>query len=149
MLTLFTNITEQLTDLEKKTLVPMLIDTLCNSHETNRFKGAWLCKWFKASDGYQVSEARLRKMINYIRVMNVKKGLHDDLGNKVVIGAGDGYFVTDNESIILNQIESLQGRMDSMAAVVDSLNAQLENLKRNGKPTENRSAATGAGEHRG
>jgi hypothetical protein len=131
-LTLFTNITEELTPLERNTLVPMLIDTLANSNEGNRFKGKWICNWFRSS-GQPVTEPRLRKMINYIRVMNVQKGLHRELGNKVVIGASNGYFVTGNEAIIRDQIESLEGRMDSMAAVVDSLKAQLENLKQKKK----------------
>lgn len=36
MLTLFTNITSELTELEKSTLVPMLIDTLQHTNSENR-----------------------------------------------------------------------------------------------------------------
>ena len=129
MLTLFQNITEELTPFEKTSLVPLLIDVLSSTHEGNRFKGATICSYFHACR-HEVSPARLRKLINYIRVMNVKKGLQFDIGAKVVIGASNGYFVTDDPKVIEDQIESLQGRCDSMAAVIDSLKAQLQNLKR-------------------
>jgi hypothetical protein len=121
MLTLFQNITSELTALEKGTLVPLLLDTLSTTHEKNRHTGKNICMWFNAC-GYAVSEARLRKMINYIRVLNLT-------GGKVIIGAGNGYFLTDDVNIIQDQIESLEGRMDSMAAVVDSLKAQVVSLK--------------------
>lgn len=126
-LTLFQNITEELTPLEKDTLVPLLIDVLSSTHSGNRFTGKNICQYFRACN-YSVSEARLRKMINYIRVLNVQQGKSFSLNNKVVIGANNGYFITADPEVIKDQIESLQGRMDSMAAVVDSLKAQLQNL---------------------
>jgi hypothetical protein len=128
-LTLFKNITTELTTLEKETLVPMLIDTLFSTHLKNRHTGRNICAWFKAS-GHNVSEIRLRKMINYIRVLNMQQGVECNLSGKVVIGAGNGYFVTDDPETIKDQIKSLEGRVDSMKAVIDSLKAQLENLKR-------------------
>ncbi|RYG33497.1 MAG: hypothetical protein EOO01_33155 [Chitinophagaceae bacterium] len=134
-LTLFQNITEELTQLEKETLVPMLVDTLSFTHSKNRHIGKHICAWFNAS-GHKVSEVRLRKMINYIRVLNVQQGVEFNLGGKVVIGAGNGYFVTDEIEIVKDQIDSLQGRVDSMKAVIDSLKAQLENLKYRSKCKE-------------
>ena len=128
-LTLFQNITTELTPLEKEKLVPMLIDTLAFTSENKRHTATTICRWFDAS-GYHVSGSRLRKMINYIRVMNVKTGVQCNIGNMVVIGASNGYFITGNAEIIKDQIESLQGRMDSMAAVVDSLRAQLQNIQK-------------------
>lgn len=122
MLTLFTNITEDMTDLEKGTLVPMLLDTLRGSHDENRMKGKWICGWFKAS-GYDVSEVRLRKMVNFIRVTNAA-------APAVLIGAGNGYFLTRDMKIVEEQIESLQGRVDAIAAAIDALKSQLLNLKK-------------------
>lgn len=127
-LTLFTNITEELTELEKTTLVPMLLDTLSFTHEKKRVTGANICKWFKAS-GYAVSEVRLRKMINYCRVLNLKQGVDCHIGNSVIIGAGNGYYITCDPKTVQDQIDSLQGRIDSMAAVVDSLKAQLISIQ--------------------
>jgi hypothetical protein len=120
-LTLFQNITSELTDFEKDTLVHMLMDTLSYTHCENRITGKNISGWFKAS-GCIVSEIRIRKMINYIRVLNMMQG-------KVIIGAGNGYYVTDDPAIVQDQIDSLQGRIDSMAAVVDSLKAQLISMK--------------------
>lgn len=132
MLTLFQNITEELTKLEKETLVPMLIDTLFGTHGGNRFTGSSICKWFKSCE-YDVSEVRLRKMINYIRVMNIKQGKYHNIGNRVVIGASNGYFITNNPDTVQKQIDSLQGRIDSMAAAIDTLKAQLLNLQKTKK----------------
>jgi hypothetical protein len=120
-LTLFQNITTELTDLEKETLVPMLIDTLSTTHEEKRITGKNICGWFKAS-GYAVTEVRIRKMVNYLRVLNLMDG-------RVVIGAGNGYYVTSDPAVVQEQIDSLQGRVDSMSAVIDSLKAVLISLK--------------------
>lgn len=121
-ITLFENITAKLTDHEKNILVPMLIDTLRYKHTDDRVKGKHLSGWFRAC-GENVSEARIRKMINYIRVMNLVKP-------KVVIGASNGYYLTDDMHVVDDEIESLEGRIDSMNCVVDSLKAQRENLRR-------------------
>lgn len=120
MLTLFTNITEQLTELEKNTLVPMLLSTLQASNDGNRLKGRWISGWFKAC-GYDVSEVRIRKMVNYIRVTNAAKP-------NVLIGASNGYFLTNNIQTVDEQIESLEGRIDSMRAAIDSIKSQRLNL---------------------
>ncbi len=123
MLTLFKNITEEITSLERDTLVPLLISILTLSHEEKRITGNQLCIWFKAQ-GHNVSAPRLRKMINYIRVRNM-------LAPAVVIGAGNGYFITTDTGIIEDQIESIKGRMDSMNAFIDTMQAQLQTLKTN------------------
>lgn len=120
-LTLFQNITEELTALEKEKLVHMLIDTLSFTSTENRHTGKTICKWFKDS-GYNVSEVRIRKMVNYVRVLNLMNG-------RVIIGASNGYFVTVDPNEVKDQIKSLQGRVDSMNAVIDSLNAQLISIK--------------------
>ncbi|MFL5808065.1 MAG: hypothetical protein ACJ749_01010 [Flavisolibacter sp.] len=121
MLTLFTNITEQLTEFEKNTLVPMLLETLKHTHIGNRYKGKDICTWFDACR-CEVSEARLRKMVNYIRVTNAVKP-------NVLIGTSKGYFLTCDVKLVDEQIESLEGRIDSMSAVIDSLKAQKLNLQ--------------------
>ena len=122
MLTLFTNITAQLTDLEKNTLTPMLCDTPRYTHEDSRITGKNISHWFKAS-GHDIGEARIRKLINYIRVTNAMKP-------KVLIGASNGYFITSSICTIQDQIHSLEGRIDSMKAVIESLIAQKQNLQK-------------------
>lgn len=120
-LTLFKNITEELTELEIKTLVPMLLDILSATNENNRFKNKQLCGWLKAC-GYDVTDVRIRKMVNYIRVMNIAKP-------KVLIGAQNGYFLTEHLTIVDDQIESMEGRVNSMVAAIDAMKAQRTNLK--------------------
>lgn len=121
MITLFENITQQLTKLEKETLVPLVLKALEISSESYKLKG-WAITNYLHQCGYSVSEPRLRKMINYIRVTNMAKP-------KVVIGASSGYFLTDKIDVVEKQIESLLGRIDAIKAAVDTIKAQRENLK--------------------
>ena len=123
MLTLFNNITEKMTDLEKHKLVPMLISVLGETHEGRRITAAKLSEWFRLAGYSSVSGDRIRKMVNYIRQMNL-------CSPAVLIGASNGYFITTMITVVDLQIESMQGRIDSQAAVVDAMKAQRENLKR-------------------
>jgi hypothetical protein len=120
MLTLFTNITEQLTDLEKNQLVPMLLETLRYTSKRNTLRGKDISSWFRAS-GQDVSEVRIRKMVNYIRVTNAAKP-------NVLIGSSNGYFLTSDVHTVDEQIKSLEGRIDSMKAAIDSIKSQRLNL---------------------
>jgi prefoldin subunit 5 len=52
------------------------------------------------------------------------------LNGKVLIGAGNGYYLTSDPHVVEDQIESIQGRINSMSAVVDSMKAELISLKR-------------------
>lgn len=123
MLTLFTNITQQLTETERETLVPLLLQILKQSHEDNTIHSHQLCILFKAQ-GHNMSGVRIRKMINYIRVANLAKPA-------VVIGSSNGYFITTSPAVIEKQIESTQGRIDAMNAYLDTMKAQLHSLKTN------------------
>ncbi len=119
MLTLFTNITEQMTDLEKSTLVPRMLEALRMAHGTP-LKSKWICALL-GGDGYAVTDVRVRKMVNYIRVTNAAKPF-------VLIGTSAGYFLTRDIKTVDDQIESLEGRIDSMKAAIDSIKSQRLNL---------------------
>lgn len=123
MLTLFNNITEKMTDLEKHKLVPMLLTVLVETNENRRITAAKLSEWFRLAGYSSVSGDRIRKMVNYIRQMNL-------CSPAVLIGASNGYFITTMITVVDLQIESMQGRIDSQAAVIDAMKAQRENLKR-------------------
>jgi hypothetical protein len=123
MITLFQNITEELTELEKRTIVPLFIQWLQKTDENNRITAKKFSNAFRIVGYTSVSEVRIRKMVNYIRCLNL---VHP----KVLIGASNGYFLTSRLIIIDKEIESLQGRVDSQVAVIDALKAQRENLKR-------------------
>lgn len=123
MITLFKNITHELTDKEKSVLVPMLLQVLLQTHTDYRITGNQLCIYMNAQ-GHHVSGVRIRKMINFIRVTNAAKPA-------VVIGAGNGYFITTDPNTIAQQIESVKGRIDSMNAFIDTMQAQMGTLKLN------------------
>lgn len=119
MLTLFTNITNELTELEKTTLVPQLLAVL-GRYSPERITGKQLCHHLRCQ-GYEVSEVRIRKMVNYIRVTNAA-------APQVLIGASNGYFLTKDIKTVDEQIESLEGRVDSMKCAIDALKSQRLNL---------------------
>lgn len=118
-LTLFTNITSELTELEKNTLVPVILSTL-DRYYPNRITGGMLCHQLR-SLGYEVTEVRVRKMVNYIRVTNAARP-------RVLIGSNKGYFLTGDIKTVDDQISSLEGRIDSMKAAIDAIKAQRLNL---------------------
>lgn len=122
MITLFENITEDITPLEKNTLVPMLKELLERTNAQNAFIGKRIINFF-TGHGYPITSARLSKMIAYLRVKNL-------MAPNTIIGGRYGYFITADQSIIEDQIESLQGRCDAIAAVIDSLKAQLLSVKK-------------------
>jgi hypothetical protein len=123
MITLFDDhITDQLTDLEKSTLVPSLINMFQSSSTEKRVTGRRICEWFN-SLGYPVSQQRLCKMISYIRQMNMT-------APAVIVGTGSGYFLTSDPELVEAQIESMQGRINAMANVIDSLKAQKLSIEK-------------------
>ena len=120
MITLFENITDDLTTLERETLVPMFIDLLKQSNESTRFTGKQIRTWFN-SQSYNLTQIRLCKIVAYCRVRNLFSPF-------VLIGAGNGYFLTNNTETVSDQIESLEGRVDALNCVIDSLKAQKLSL---------------------
>lgn len=121
MLTLFENITEELTALEKDTMVPMLVDTLKYSSIDNPIKGKHIVGWFSAS-GYKTTDVRLRKMVSYIRQCCILK-------DAVLCASSKGYYLSKDLSEIDNQIESIEGRRNQLNNVIEGLKAQRENIK--------------------
>lgn len=121
MLTLFENVTSALTPVEINQVVPLLIQMIGSRKNKNAaVTNKHLCKWLQAN-GYDTSEVRIRMMINYIRNSN---------GLPCLIGSAKGYYVTNDPAEVENQIMSLQGRINAMCNVVESLRAQKMNLLR-------------------
>lgn len=118
MITNFEGVTSPLSDDEMK-LVPYIIDGLKKRDKHNAIKGADICKRmqeFKSSIGIKdkpvFSEARLRKIVNYIRT----NGL-------LPVGAtSNGYFCITDRIEIERQVKSLRQRADAINAAADALN---------------------------
>lgn len=119
MLTLFENITGKLTDYEKDSIVPMLIQTIGSKTDKKMaVTNSHLVSWLGACR-IETSQVRVRMMINHIRNNNLLPCL---------MGSAKGYYVTDNPAVVDDQIESIMGRVRSMLNVVESLKAQKINL---------------------
>ena len=61
--------------------------------------------------GYKVSEARIRKLIHYIRVNRLVKN---------IIATSKGYYIATTEEEIKSFVESLQQRINSIEEVKNS-----------------------------
>lgn len=126
-LKLYNNIAEQLTDQEKTEVVPLIIDCLYGKTEKDPLSAKHISGYLKACR-IQKDPARVRKMISYIVCMNLKKGKDFDLGSGVIIGAGNGFFVTSDPRVIEDQVSDLLKRIDNMHSRISSLKAQKDQL---------------------
>jgi hypothetical protein len=119
MLTLFEDVTHNLTGAELEIIVPKLITAISERNTKQKaIKNKDLVKWLK-SENIQTSEVRIRMMVNFIRNTNRLYCL---------IGTANGYFVSKEIPIIDDQIESILGRINSMKQVIESLQAQKQHL---------------------
>lgn len=111
--------TQPLTDYEVNKLLPIMIQGLStktgkhlsvtNTHIVNSLKKL----------GYKIDSARVRKIINHIRVKGLVKGL---------IATSDGYYIATTEKELAEYEESLKGREDAIRAVRLSLSSQRKQL---------------------
>ena len=79
-----------------------------------------------AEFGYQICEARVRKIINHIRINSLEECL---------IATGKGYYVAQNESEMNTFIASVKSGGEAMQAMRMAMEEQLE-IMMNKKPTE-------------
>ena len=77
-----------------------------------------------AEFGYQICDARVRKIINHIRINSLVECL---------IATGKGYYVTESIEEMETYIESVKNREDAIRTMRLSMEAQLLKMK----PIEN------------
>ena len=77
-------------------------------------------KWFPNESYADINEARMRKIINHIRNHCLVPCL---------VASGKGYYVTTSVQEMKNFIESLNGRIEAITAMRDSMMAQLTDLE--------------------
>lgn len=113
--------TAPLTEYEERTLLPIMVKCL------NRHRGKEQAisnrKMIEGLEGYGYvvgGSARIRKLINYIRV----NGLVECL-----MATSNGYYITDDPWEMKRYIESLQGREDAIRAVKAAMREQLNLMK--------------------
>lgn len=116
MLQGFQQQTEPLTDYERDTLLPVIVRGLANKFgEARAITNTAITKAMRGA-GYQLTEARLRKIINHIRITGMIRWL---------IATSKGYYIATSVDEMRQYIESLRGREDAIRAVRESMERQL------------------------
>lgn len=121
MLSLFKKETAPLTSYEKTVLLPIM--TKCLSKRVGKetaITNDEICERM-SERGYKVGPARIRKIINHIRIHNLLPCL---------MATSCGYYVTTDKSEIQEYIETLQGRIDAIEAVLNAMNEQMDAMDR-------------------
>ncbi|MGN1211354.1 MAG: hypothetical protein ACI4TM_06685 [Candidatus Cryptobacteroides sp.] len=107
--------TAELNEYELNTLMPLVAKGLAaHVGKENSVTNKHICDRLTRA-GYQIDGARLRKIVNYIRIKGVVK---------CVIATSSGYYVATNKTDVSEYTESLRGRADAINAVADAVNHQ-------------------------
>ena len=120
MLEGFSKQTHDLTDYEKNTLLPIMCK--CFSQHVgkeNAVTNNVICEKMNSKGYEKVSEARVRKIINYIRTKNLVPRL---------MASGSGYYITNNPDELKDYISSLKGRKEAIEGVIQAVQKQYEDL---------------------
>ncbi len=109
--------TAELNEYELNTLMPIVARGLAGHvGKQNEVTGKHICERLTKA-GYQIDGARLRKIVNYIRVKGVVKCL---------IATSQGYFVATRRAEVEKFTGSLRGRGDAIYAVAKAVDQQAE-----------------------
>lgn len=108
MLKGFTSETAPLTEYEEKTLLPLVLRGLKTKiGKGNAVTNRTIVQRLNIA-GYTVTEPRIRKIINHIRMTDLLPGL---------IATSGGYFLATSEAELLDYEQSLIGREDAIKQV--------------------------------
>lgn len=119
--------TQSLTDYEKETLLPLLVAGL--SQKTGKSKAVTnkeIVNLLKPK--YKITETRVRKLINHIRVNDLIPAL---------IATSDGYYIAQTEAELRDYEDSLKGREEAIRNVRLSIARQRSIFKPNSHLQEN------------
>ena len=111
--------TSELTKYEAEVLLPIIV--MCLQHHIGKDKAVTnrqICERMKKK-GYDLTETRVRKIVNRIRTNNLVECL---------IATSKGYYVTHNKKELENYIKSLKGREEAIRMVRESLEQQTRKL---------------------
>lgn len=120
---LFEDFTYPLTDYEREKLLPAFIISFHYRQGlakaiTNREIIEKMAPRFD-QPGSKLTDARVRKIINHIRVNNLMPGL---------VASSKGYYVSNDPKEVQDYIDSLSGRIISISAVRSSMIRYLQTL---------------------
>ena len=118
MITGFEELTEPLTENEKTVYLPPIIKGLrLKIGRHNAVTNKDIVRGLKKNLGIDISEARVRKIINHIRN-------HDLV--PCLIATSKGYYVAETQKEVDDYIDSLKGRLEAIASVVKSMSRQRQ-----------------------
>lgn len=115
--------TAPLSEYEEKTLVPVFIRGLITKvGKDNAITNGQIVTAMKGA-GYRISDTRVRKIINHIRINGLVQG---------VIATSDGYYIATTEQELADYEESLLGRENAIRAVRLSMARQRKDMFQKG-----------------
>jgi|ERR1044072_889617 hypothetical protein len=115
----FEDIMYDLTDFEKDKCMPVLLGELPkHKGKENAIKNKDI-RFLFDSMGLTVSEARVRKLISYIRIRNMVNGL---------IATSAGYYISNDPAEVTRYMKSLSGREKAISAIRSNTLNYLETL---------------------
>lgn len=98
-------------------MLPVIIQGLMNKVGKDKaVTNNHICKRMTGA-GFKLNPARLRKIINHIRVNNMIHGL---------IATSDGYYIAENKNELMSYIDSLKGRESAIRDVRNAIEKQME-----------------------
>jgi len=126
MLELFEEYTYELNQYEQEVLLPKFVHGFSTKHGaanavTNKQIIERMNIKFRNTPVYKLNDARVRKLINYIRTHNLIPGL---------MASSKGYYISDNPAEIEKYIRSLQGREHAIRQVRKSMQDYLQTLNK-------------------
>ena len=114
MITNFEKITEELSDVEKGLINP-LIKGFYSHTESNPITATNIVARLKQG-GYSITQPRLRKLVNLLRSELYLP----------IIATSKGYFVSKNREVIESQIRSLNERANAILQSANGLQSYLD-----------------------
>ncbi len=132
MLPGFEDITHDLTDYELKILLPMFLKGFEKKIGIeNAITNRQILKGFQSrrdNEGkpYEISDVRVRKIINHIRINHLVPGL---------VASSKGYYITNDPKELKRYIDSLDGREMQIRRVKQGMKEYLKKLI-NGNQTQ-------------
>lgn len=112
----FTNETKPLSEYERDTPTPIIVRGLSMKIGKERaIKNSEICAKMRMA-GYRIDNARLRKVINHIRVNALLPG---------VIATSEGYYIATTKTEMADYIASLESRESAIHEVSVALRKQM------------------------
>ena len=117
MITGFEEQTEPLTDQEREVFLPPIIKGLrVKVGKEKAVTNKDIVRGLKANCDIKIGDARVRKMINYIRNNDIIPCL---------IATSKGYYIAETKDEMLDYIDSLYGRVEAIEADALSMKRQM------------------------